>query len=84
MYNGSQLSTLIRQTGHTVVGNCAGIMHAAPEPHPAVGCAVCLSVQVLRVPLEEFKSLMVSGDMLLPSITTAYLAIDKLREQGLL
>jgi hypothetical protein len=46
---------------------------------------VCVwRAQVLRVPLEEFKALMLSGDMLLPSITTAYLAMDKLREQGLL
>jgi hypothetical protein len=41
-------------------------------------------VQVLRVPLDEFRALMLSGDMLLPSITTAYLALDALREKGLL
>jgi hypothetical protein len=39
---------------------------------------------VLRVPLDEFRRLMVGGDMLLPSITTAYLALDKLKEEGLL
>jgi hypothetical protein len=49
------------------------------------GVAVfCSSFQVLRVPLDEFRRLMVSGEMLLPSITTAYMALDKLKEQGLL
>lgn len=36
------------------------------------------------MPLDEFKTLMLSGEMLLPSITTSYLALDKLRELGLL
>lgn len=36
------------------------------------------------MPLEEFRALMVSGEMLLPSITTAYLAMEKLKECGLL
>lgn len=40
--------------------------------------------QVLRVPLDEFKRMMLSGEMLLPSITTAYMALDKLKEEGLL
>ena len=43
-----------------------------------------LLLQVLRVPLDEFKALMLSGDMLLPSITTAYLALDALKDKGLL
>lgn len=41
-------------------------------------------LQVLRVPMEQFRSIMLSGDMLLPSITTAYLAMDVLKEKGLL
>jgi len=41
------------------------------------------ATQVLRMPLEEFRALMLGGDMLLPSITTGFMAIDKLREQGL-
>lgn len=40
--------------------------------------------KVLRVPLDEFRALMAGGDMLLPSIATGYLAIDKLREEGYL
>jgi hypothetical protein len=39
---------------------------------------------VLRVPLDEFRRLMVGGDMLLPSITTSFMALEKLREEGLL
>jgi hypothetical protein len=52
------------------------------QPHWC--CRFCSSFQVLRVPLDEFRRLMVSGEMLLPSITTAYMALDKLKEQGLL
>lgn len=55
-----------------------------PDLNPGSRDAEEASMEVLRVPLEEFKSLMLSGDMLLPSITTAYLAMDRLREQGLL
>ena len=36
------------------------------------------------MPLDEFRALMAGGDMLLPSIATGYLAIDKLREEGYL
>lgn len=40
------------------------------------------AVQVLRMPLEEFELQMVSGDMMLPSITTAYMAIRELQKRG--
>ncbi|GBF98548.1 hypothetical protein Rsub_11878 [Raphidocelis subcapitata] len=43
-----------------------------------------VTLEVLRMPLEEFRALMISGDMLLPSIATSYLAIDKLKEEGYL
>lgn len=43
-----------------------------------------VSMEVLRMPLEEFQKLMLGGDMLLPSITTGYMAMDKLRAEGLL
>jgi hypothetical protein len=36
------------------------------------------------MPLEEFRALMLGGDMLLPSITTGYMALDRLREEGYL
>ena len=35
-------------------------------------------IQVLRVGLPELRRLMVSGDMMLPSITTCMLALQKL------
>ena len=36
------------------------------------------------MPLDEFRALMLGGDMLLPSITAGYMAIERLREEGLL
>lgn len=41
-------------------------------------------LQVLRMPLDDFRRLMLSGDLLLPSITTAYMALDRLQSLGLL
>ena len=41
-------------------------------------------LQVLQVPLPEFEALLVSGDMLLPSITTGFLALKQLKALGLL
>lgn len=40
--------------------------------------------QVLRVPVDEFKRLMLGGDMLLPSITTGFMALERLQQEGLL
>jgi hypothetical protein len=40
--------------------------------------------KVHRVSLDEFRKLMLGGDMLLPSITTGFMALEKLREEGLL
>jgi hypothetical protein len=45
---------------------------------------VWVLLQVLRVPLEEFRSLMTSGDLLLPSVTTAFLALQRLQQMGLI
>lgn len=45
---------------------------------------MCDVLQVLRVPLDQFRKVMVSGDLMLPSITTAYMALDRLKEQGYL
>jgi hypothetical protein len=36
------------------------------------------------VPLDEFRRLMAGGDMLLPSITTGFMALERLREEGYL
>lgn len=40
--------------------------------------------QILRMPLDGFRQLMQGGDMLLPSITTGYLAIERLQHEGYL
>ncbi|WIA21290.1 hypothetical protein OEZ85_000523 [Tetradesmus obliquus] len=55
-----------------------------PDLNPGSRDAEEASMEVLRVPLDEFKRMMLSGEMLLPSITTAYMALDKLKEEGLL
>ncbi|KAI7843822.1 hypothetical protein COHA_002720 [Chlorella ohadii] len=43
-----------------------------------------LTIEVVRVGLPELRRLMLSGDMLLPSVTTCFLALERLQEQGLL
>ena len=43
----------------------------APPPPP-------LCPQVVRVGLPELRRLMLSGDMLLPSVATCYLALERL------
>jgi hypothetical protein len=58
-------------------GNSTGLI-------PQAAAVAATYLQVLRVPLDAFRRIMLSGEMLLPSITTAYLALDKLQEQGLL
>lgn len=40
--------------------------------------------QVQRVSVEAFEELMVGGDMLLPSVTTGFLALRQLRQRGLI
>jgi hypothetical protein len=47
-------------------------------------CPCVGALQVLRVPLEEFRSLMTSGDLLLPSVTTGFLALQRLQQMGLI
>jgi hypothetical protein len=41
-------------------------------------------LQVLQVPLTDFEALLVSGDMLLPSVTTGFLALKQLKTLGML
>ena len=41
----------------------------------------CLPSQVCRVGLTELRRLMVSGDMLLPSVATCFLALERLQAQ---
>ncbi|PRW56079.1 NUDIX hydrolase domain-like [Chlorella sorokiniana] len=43
-----------------------------------------LTIEVVRVGLPELRRLMLSGDMLLPSVTTCFLALERLQQQGLL
>lgn len=42
-----------------------------------------LLTQIQRLSLDDFQKLITSGDMLLPSITTGFLALQHLRTQGL-
>ncbi|KAF8056764.1 RD21A [Scenedesmus sp. PABB004] len=60
------------------------VVDPGTDPQPGSRDAEEASMEVLRLPLDEFRWLMVSGEMLLPSITTAYMALDRLRELGLL
>ena len=41
-------------------------------------------IEVHKVSIRELRAIMVSGSMLLPSITTCFLALEQLQEQGLL
>lgn len=54
------------------------------DPCPASRDAEEHTLQVLRMKLSDFKKLLYSGDMMLPSITTAHMALEKLQERGLL
>jgi len=40
-------------------------------------------IEVHRVPLRRLRAIMTSGEMLLPSVSTCYMALEKLRELGL-
>lgn len=40
-------------------------------------------IEVHRMGLPELRRIMVGGDMLLPSVATCFLALDRLRELGL-
>ncbi|KAF8056760.1 TGD2 [Scenedesmus sp. PABB004] len=60
------------------------VVRPGTDPQPGSRDAEEASMEVLRLPLDEFRRLMVSGEMLLPSITTAYMALDRLHELGLL
>lgn len=58
-----------------------------PTPHPAPaardGEEEAAGIEAVRVPLCEFRRLAASGEMLLPSVATGWMAIEKLRELGL-
>lgn len=41
-------------------------------------------IEILRVGVGELRSIMRSGEMMLPSLTTSFLALDELRIRGLL
>eukprot|EP00775_Hariotina_reticulata_P009708 gene9708-9867_t len=60
------------------------VIDPQPDPNPGSRDAEEASMEVLRVSVSEFRQLMVSGEMLLPSITTAYMALDKLTSLGYL
>lgn len=62
----------------------ADVRRASPAPARRSVLPPPLPRQVLRVPVEEFKRLMLGGDMLLPSITTGFMALERLQQEGLL
>ena len=41
-------------------------------------------ITIHRVGLPELRCIMVSGDMLLPSVATCFLALERMRADGLL
>lgn len=46
-------------------------------------CQECLcDMQVHRLGMPDLRQAMRSGNMLLPSVTTAYLAIEELQQRG--
>lgn len=44
--------------------------------------AHCSLVQVVRVSLPKLRRLMLGGDMLLPSVATCFLALERLQQLG--
>jgi hypothetical protein len=58
-----------------------------PSAHPAPaardGEEEAAGIEAVRVPLRAFRRLAASGEMLLPSVATGWMAIEKLRELGL-
>jgi len=56
-----------------------------PDPNPGARDDAEEDIQVLRVPVSELKRMIRGGvDMMLPSITTSYMALEALQENGLL
>jgi hypothetical protein len=56
---------------------------AAPQPDPSPGARDAEEViQIVRLPLAEFRSLLLSGTMTPVSIAAGYLALEKLRQLG--
>lgn len=49
-----------------------------------IACETFCSLQVHRLDIPELRQAMRSGNMLLPSVTTAYLAIEDLQQRGYL
>ena len=41
-------------------------------------------IEVHRVSIRQLRGIMTSGEMLLPSVTTCYMALERLHEMGLL
>jgi hypothetical protein len=56
-----------------------------PEAHPDPPARdVEERIEILRVRVKELREIMLSGDMMLPSLTTCYLAFDELGKRGLI
>lgn len=55
------------------------IMCAQEDEQPGIRDAEEF-IEIHRVTVEQLRNIMVSGDMMLPSVTTCYLALDRLRD----
>ena len=55
-----------------------------PSPPARDGEEVAAGLEAVRVPLREFRRLAAGGEVLLPSVATGWMAIERLREMGLL
>eukprot|EP00879_Flechtneria_rotunda_P017704 GHRR01018557.1.p1 GENE.GHRR01018557.1~~GHRR01018557.1.p1 ORF type:complete len:205 (+),score=42.12 GHRR01018557.1:1046-1660(+) len=60
------------------------VIDPQPDPDPGSRDAEEVHMEVQRVTLHELRALMGSGKMLLPSMTTAYMALDQLQQLGYL
>jgi hypothetical protein len=60
------------------------VVDPTPDAAPGERDAEEASIEVLRVPLSQFRKLLSSGEMLLPSVATGYMALERLQEEGLL
>ena len=59
-----------------------------PEPHPCPaardGEEEAAGLEAVRVPLREFRRLAANGEVLLPSVAAGWMAMERLRELGLI
>jgi len=60
------------------------IIDPKPDPNPGARDPEEFGIEIEKVSISELKNIMSSGQMMLPSITTCFFALDKLKEMGYL